>query len=213
MARQPKIEIPVNPEVVAELNAVTEERLRLQVIFDKMNEAFEKIQLAEAVAHAAGIGPIKAQMDALDARHWELIEANRPSLIPEGRQSFVTGVATFKFDNYSAKREVTDTKALMNTARKERVVRFVAKPIREWKFVPTKFFEWLDKTADKVVREKFAPFVKDVPAWRKLSVTPNATYAVVLDNTRLTPPPITSRRDVDPEGNIIEPTSEQTPES
>lgn len=211
MARRPKVEIPIDPEVLAELNAVTEERLKLEVEFNAKNEAFEAKRAAEAAAHAAEMLPLKVAMDALDARHWEVITANQASLIPEGRQSFVTGVATFKFDNYAAKREVTDSKGLMDTAREQRVVRFVAKPIREWKLVPTKFFAWFDKTTDKVLRQKFVPFVKDVPAWRKLSVTPNATYAVVLDNTRLTPPPITSRRDVDKDGNIIEP--EPTPMS
>lgn len=210
MARRPKVEIPIDPEVLAELNAVTEERLKLEVEFNAKNKAFEDKQAAETAAHAAEMLPLKVAMDALDARHWEIIEANRASLIPEGRESFVTGVATFRFDNYAAKQEILDPKGLMEKAREERVVRFVAKPIREWKLVPTKFFAWFGKTTGKV-REKFAPFVKDVPAWRKLSVTPNATYVVVLDNTRLTPPPITSRRDVDKDGHII--VSEPTPTS
>lgn len=203
MARQPRIEIPIDPEVIAELQAVTAERLKLQVTYDAKNEAFELVQRAEAAAHAADIAADKAQMDALDARTWEIIEANRASLIPPGRESFVTGVATYRFDNFKAKREVVNAKELMEMARKMGLVRRFAKAVRRYEFVPAKFLDAYDKMSAKL-KLVFKPYINEVPAWRKLSVTPNATYVVVLDNTRLTPPPITSRRDIDKDGKVIE---------
>lgn len=216
--RQPAVRIPVNPELIAQLNLLAKEQFELQVIIGVKNRAFEVNQQAEAAAHAANIGADEARMDAIDAQLWKLIEGNRSSLIPSGRESFVTGVATFRFDNYPSKREVLEPKELMAKARKFRVVRWIAKRVYRWDFVATKFFAFFDELETKLkknakLKEAFQAHIEDVPAWRKLSVTPNATYAVVLDNTRLTPPPITSRRDVDEKGNIIESTSEPTPES
>ena len=180
-----------DPALVIEIDHLVTARAAAKARFDDKNSAFEQLQSEEAAAHAADIASDQEEMDALDARLWNLIPANEPNLIKNGKKSFITGVARIQFTDYQKKESVDAAaiKGIMGLARSERVVKLIAKPKVTWTFVKDMFFPALGKMKPEL-RKKFQQFVTVTPAYRTLKATLNQTYAVFHDSERVSREPM-----------------------
>lgn len=177
----------VDPELIAEINELAAERLRLEAWLEAENSAFNKTQLDASVVHDAVISPIKQAIGDVDAKLWRLIVAHEESLISGKLKSFTTIVAKFNFRTPEKKMKVTNKKAVITLARALRVLRKMAKMKVTWELDEDKFFAALPKLPAPM-RKKFDPFIATVGGEenRTLRVTQNATYPVTHDDTRLT---------------------------
>ena len=182
----------VDPAVIAHLNALAEERFKLQVASDEKDKTFKDQQAAQVAAHAADKAPLQAKMDEIDVELWELTTGHRSELIAPSRQSFTTGVARFQFTNKELRPKATDPKAIMKIARDQGFVRFVGKPIRRYEYDPSKLSAALSKLGSRV-RKMLEPFIEMVGG-ETLSMKPNGSHVVVHDGKRLTPPSVSIKR-------------------
>lgn len=179
----------VDPDVIARIDSLARVRFELEIERQKLRDEFAGEQAAMAARHARYLAPIEEAIDRVERQLLTKIEENRPSLIAKGRQSFATMAAVFQFRHTQSKSQVTDATAALEAARRLGIVRKVARLVHVWKLDSAKLLEWLEKHGE--YRDEFDEFIKPPTKRESLSITPNGTYVVLHDGSRISPPSIT----------------------
>ena len=177
-----------NPEVIKELNDLTERRLRLEVIKTQAVTEYKTREAALKKKLESVLEPNSVETAEVDARLRELIEKNRSALIDPKKKSFVTMLAKFQFREVPGKIKVTDPKAVMNVARSIGVVRKIGNLTLTWKYDPVKFLRWLSQNDEH--RSKFEDYIEDSEDSESLTIQPNGTYAIHHNSKRVSPPSV-----------------------
>lgn len=173
----------VDPEVINKLNELVEQRFRLEVEDEADTRQFKAVETQFIERQAAR----HTQVHQLDRRIRQFAEDNREQLITKGK-SFVTMLAKFQFTDIPARTKVTDKRGILAAARLLGVVRKIAKIKVFWEVDTKKFLDWLQRNGEH--REKFEPYIEDVPKRESLTIGPNANYTVFHDSKRISPPTI-----------------------
>lgn len=185
---------PNEEKVVSDLDNLAKERLRLERELQAIDQQFEAEEAVRRTNHQARKAATQAEINVIDSRIWSLIEPNRSWLISKGKKFLTLPGGKFQFRASSGEIQVTDPRALMETARRKNLIKEVGKPpTGKWKFSLTKFREWWAKNPGK--REIFASYVEEVPGGETLLLQPNSPHVVVpFDNKRKSPPSITIQK-------------------
>ncbi len=183
----------VNPEVIENFNRLAADRLELATEIERTKQRFTERQRELKTEYTARLQALSEQVDELDSQIWQLLDQSADHVLPKGKKSFVTMVASFQLRQVPA-RITLDTTAIMEQARKLRVVRHIAVPPKTpaWKFNRDKFFAWLRINGE--MRLFFDEFIEDGVASESLTIRPNSSFTVQYDNQRLTPPSTTIHR-------------------
>lgn len=184
MARQ-----PADPAIIAEVNEVTNERLILAAQEAELTRQFRADKDALEADFARQLTELHLEIKPVDERLWALLQKHRNVLIAPGKQSFITMAAKFQFKKESGKERVTDSGAVMETARLLGIVRQIADPPKGgWRYNTKKFWSWLEQRGE--MREHFADQIEVTQDTEGLTIYPNSNYTVLHDLERVSPPPV-----------------------
>ena len=182
-----------DPQVIASINELIENRFELEVARDAENRRFQATLAELTREHEEKLDEFAKRERQLDPAIWQVINANRPRLIARGKRSFATLQAKFQLRELQAKIEVLDKSGIMEVAHRLGVVKQIATPPKGgWRFNQKKFLAWLEQNGE--MREHFEPFLEQVDKSESLTVQPNTTYTVEHDSQRISPPSISIKK-------------------
>ena len=179
----------VDPALIDAINLLVTERMLREVEVKNLDAKLEADIAALTAAHAAERSVLEVDIQSLDAGIRGIITNNESTLLQSGKRSFTTVIAAFQFSKIKERLDITDTKLVMDVARKLGVVRKIAKLSIKWTFSATKFKDWLAKNGE--YRNAFADGIEDIAAYESLTIKPNSTHVVHYDGKRISPPSIT----------------------
>ena len=183
-----------DPEVIERINELGDRVVLLEHEQETLIKDIEARKKAIDDENAPRLQRIETAARAAKQELAELIEANRVSLIAQGRQSFTTQLWKFQFTKAEGgKTTIIEgaTDAIMKIAGKLGVIKQIAVPPKpqKWRFKQSRFLEWLEKYPEE--RSRFEEHLEITEDTEALRMSPNAGHVVFHDGTRISPPSTT----------------------
>lgn len=180
------------PETVEAYNQLAKRRFDLQVKHDAITNEFEarKAELVDKLVaeYEPQLSASLEEIHKADTALKRFLTKNREALVAAGKKSFATAAVITQLRSIPESHKVTDGKAVMEIARKLKVVSKIAKPVRRWDLDKKKFMEWLN--SNPKYRALFGPAMEKTGGNESITLKPNG-YVVFYDNERISPPPVT----------------------